>query len=123
MTVEDESTLQRSFASQIPGVTFGPTGAMYANPPGPGSYATYNRPVAYDNGSGDLTAAWVLTAVSWVSAPIILSIIGLVMANKAIEKGNPGGQSAKTFAIVSLIIQCAGVFCFCGFPLLGVLAR
>jgi hypothetical protein len=122
-TLEDTSTRQRFFANQMPGLIF-PQGApgmapgQWTQPPGPMPYAQYQRPLGMaDNGSGDLTASWVCSALSWVALPIVLSAVGLVMANKAEAKGNPSAQAARIFAMVSLALQIFGTCCAFG-PLL-----
>jgi hypothetical protein len=83
----------------------GPTpGAGYEQPPmGP---AQYPRGYGYDNGSSNLTGAFILFACGalfCVLAPILCSF-GLWQANLAIQKGNPSGGVARILNLVLLVL-------------------
>ena len=115
--VEDFNTGQRMKASAVPGLfegqtttatagpTMGPaTGTMYQNPPTPGT--VYNPGmVAGDNGQNDLTWAWIFGAASLLCCGP-LCIAGIMRANSAAAKGNPGANAAKIFNIVAAVIWC-----------------
>jgi hypothetical protein len=130
--LEDASTGDRRPASEIPGLYFGPTmsppqegpSQPYGNPyggtsPGPQQnpyqspyqnpyQSPYQQPYrGADNGSSEVTAAWVLGAIGIFFCPVFLSTIGIVLAINAKNKGNPSGQAAMIFCIVSLIVGLA----------------
>lgn len=73
----------------------------YTQPPG----SNYPRPgFAGDDGSGDLTKAWIFGAIGFICCPIIFSVLGIYFAAQAKNKGNPTGQTAMIFCIVSLVV-------------------
>ena len=72
----------------------------YTQPPG----SNYPRPgFAGDDGSSDLTKAWIFGAIGFICCPIIFSVLGIYFAAQAKNKGNPTGQTAMIFCIVSLV--------------------
>ncbi len=100
-----------------------PTESPFMRPPeasgNSAQHASYYRPgyVQGDIGASELSSSWVLsgiglgiTVVSCLCCPllnllvVILPIFGLVMANKALAKGNPSASGAKIFAIVVIVI-------------------
>ncbi|MBX3096296.1 MAG: hypothetical protein KF812_05485 [Fimbriimonadaceae bacterium] len=89
----------------------------YANPSGgqnpagqPGQvYNPYNNPyprqMQYggDDGSQDIKNSYMFSIIGFFCCgPAIIG--GIITANKAIQKGNPGGNTARTVAIVMLSI-------------------
>ena len=113
--LEDFNTGQRVQAGSVPGLfetsttataapNMGPAaGTMYSNPPTPGT--VYNQGMSTDNGSNDLTLAWVFGAVGLFCCGIVFSSLGIWKAGVAIQKGNPGGNAARIFCIVTLILN------------------
>lgn len=70
----------------------------------PPSYANYQRPQA-EGGQGELTAAWILGAVTFAFCCPVLPAVGLVMANKSISLGNTSANAARIFNLVVLILS------------------
>lgn len=122
--VEEEGSGIRMAASAVNGLVFPyqaqpqPMGG-YQQPPGaryeptsggPAMGSNYNRPMAGsygDDGKNDLIIAWVLFGfgVFFCLCGVILQPIAIVFANKAISKGNPGGNTARTLSIVFLVLS------------------
>ena len=121
---------QRLEASSVPGIVFPTTGVGpgYGQPgvgvsapgasgfgaPGMGAsgYAPYPHAQGMmygDNGQKDVTNAYIAAAVGFFCCPIIPFILGILSANKATEKGNPGGKTAKIVNIVLLCLQVLGL--------------
>jgi hypothetical protein len=111
-TMLEDSSGARIAASSVPGLVFGPPRMSSPNEPygspgagyGQGPQYPYGPQSRGDNGSGDVTAAWVLGSVGFCVCPIVISTIGIVMASRAKDKGHPSGQAAMIFCIVSLIV-------------------
>lgn len=131
--LENEITGERILAGRVPGFV-APGSPMTSGTPGygPGSPQTpYQEPASpyqapgqnwqspptpYSNyprgqytpttaaGSGELTGAWVLGAVNFLICCPVLPIIGLVMANKAMQLGHPGANAARVFNIVMIAL-------------------
>ena len=82
----------------------------WQQPPG---YSNYPRPgqMSPAAGQSELTASWILGAVTFAFCCPVLPIVGLTMANKAISMGNPTATSARTFNIVVLCLS-GGVYLF-----------
>ena len=112
--VEEEGSGSRLAAGAVNGLNFpaqsatpgaqAPTGSPYASP--------YSAPVGVqmqsgDDGKNDLIVAWVLGGVGafFCLCGLILQPIALIFANRAINKGNPGGNAVKIFNIVFLCIS------------------
>ncbi|MBX7131947.1 MAG: DUF4339 domain-containing protein [Fimbriimonadaceae bacterium] len=78
----------------------------WQQPPG---YSNYPRPGQGSPaaGQGELTASWILGAVTFAFCCPVLPIVGLVMANKAMTMGNPSANSARTFNIVVMCLSGA----------------
>lgn len=126
---------QQMQASQVPGIVFGqgagsapgygvPGGAPgygaattpggYGTPDmGASGYAPYPNSaggMAYgmDNGQKDVTTAYILAGVGFLCCPVIPFIFGILSANKALAKGNAGGNAARIVNIVLLVLQAVG---------------
>jgi hypothetical protein len=142
--LEDSRTAARIQASAVPGIMFGPDfrtatqggiGGVYGNPPGtapgapPGAYGYQQNPYAnpnanyprqpfgaQDDGSKDVTYAWIFGTIGLVTcSAIIFSSLGIYFANLAVRKGNPSGQAAMNFCIATLVLGtgcCAGLNMF-----------
>jgi len=108
--IEDDATGARMPARQIPGLPFAATSGSYVPPqanyqsPPPAGYPRVNAYVG-DDGAGDVKQAWIFGVLSLLCCPIVFGILGIVAANRAIAKGNPGGVSARTFCIVMTVIS------------------
>jgi hypothetical protein len=108
-TLEDSMTGQRFMALQVNGLNFpqapGPQSGGYV-PPNYGApqqgYQDYARPGAYggDDGSKDLTMAYVFAGLSFLCCPLVFGGLGIWKAIEAKNKGNPGGQTALIVVIV-----------------------
>jgi hypothetical protein len=127
--VEEEGSGIRMAASAINGLKFPHQAPPGPQQPAPGAYqqppagtyqppmggvpsgSPYNRPmgpqVIGDGGTNDLTLAWVLGAVGAVLCclGIFIQPFALMAANRAIAKGNPGGNAARIFCIVFLVLS------------------
>lgn len=106
-------------ASSVPGVIAqaAQTSNPYANPPATSNpyihtqaapTANYQRP-AYgvsDDGSADITKAWIFGSLAFVPCfcPLLFGILGIVFANNGRTKGHPKGQTALIFSIVGLVV-------------------
>ena len=103
--VDAQTTLEledgtQILASQVPGLL------PHAVPP-----MQVSAPYRPDDGATELTTAWICGAVGLlVCGPI--AIIGLVNANKAVIKGNAGGNAARIFNIVVLVLSGLGILCY-----------
>ncbi|MBX3096295.1 MAG: DUF4339 domain-containing protein [Fimbriimonadaceae bacterium] len=90
------------YQQQVPGQVYNP----YDNP--------YPRrsTVGGDDGSKELTAAYVWAGAGFLLSscclPMLCYIPAFINANHAIQKGNPGGQTAKTVVIVLLVLSLLG---------------
>jgi hypothetical protein len=120
--LEDESSGTRMVASSVEGLSF-PVVAQpqpappYSQPGQPTSYGGgqpyqqhYGRPVyTGDDGSKDVTTAWVLGGIWFLCGCFLLPLFGLLSANKAQQKGHPGANAAKIFNIVLLVLNVIGI--------------
>ena len=118
--VEAEDSGIRSAARAVNGLVFpvestGPAG------PGPGipqgspygspqssyqnSYARGNQTTYGDDGKQDVTIAWVFLVISFFTCCMFLQIPAIIFANKAVDKGNPGGPTVRTACFVVLGLQ------------------
>lgn len=95
----------RSPAASVPGIIAASAGNPYATP-APGPQTTYSGPVggAYDDGSGDVTKAWIFGALGIVCCGIILCPIGIYFGSQAVKKGNPSGRAAMIFSICTTVL-------------------
>ncbi len=126
--LEEEASGARIAASAVPELTFpipapgattGQAPGGGASPPtsGPASNpysAPYQRPgpggtYAGDYGNNDIVVSWVLGVVGLLCCGIILAPIGIVFANRAKEKGNPGSQAPLVFNIVVTVLSVLGI--------------
>jgi hypothetical protein len=129
--LEEEGSLRQMTASQLTGLYlpepayhqqpgYSPPGG-WNQPASPQPFTGYYRGpgTGADNGSSDLTVAWVCSGVSILMCltctpiAIPLPIIGLIFASRAASKGNPGATAAKVFSIVMLVLLVVAVFGGC----------
>lgn len=138
--LEEEASGARFAARSVPGLNFpvpvtptqapGPGAGPGAGPgpgqPGPGQpgYAGYYRPpggAVGDDGSRDITPAWVLFAVGLVSCcfvpyiTLVISGAGVFFANKAKQKGHPQGAVAFGLNVGVLILAILMTILVVGF--------
>lgn len=106
-----------------PGTSPGqPYGQQYGGSPyGNNPYNQPNQPSNYYRqmpqsypGNQDVTAAWICGALGLVCCPLV-SIAGIVLANRAKQMGNPNAQAPYIFSIV---VTCIGA-CIFLFGMLG----
>lgn len=124
--LEEEISRASVPASQLPGLVLpgagsapNPTSPYAQSPYAQNPYANYPRPgygtnpygAPADIGQSDLTVSWVMSALGLFVIPIIFPIVGIVMANRAKAKGNPGAQTALIFGWVVLALGCLGGCC------------
>jgi len=129
--LEDSRSGARTPASAVPGLQFAPPAGGgyqapgggyrppqggyqapqggYQAPGGPQFGTNYPRQQMGDNGSGDITQAWVFAVLSLFCCGLIFGILGLNAAKRAEQKGNPGAQAAKIANIVCLSIWALAV--------------
>lgn len=92
----------RPAAPQPPAPTYQPTVDISGRNPYAGSPGSQ---MMGDDGKNDLILAWVFGAIGAVTCCFLLEPIGLVFANRAMNKGNPGANAARIFNIVFLVIS------------------
>lgn len=115
--LEEEGTGARYAAQVIPGLNF-PAPVNYAQgpgtppPPGP-AYTGYYRPPgghSGDDGSRDITPAWVLFGVGVLSCclspflAIALGGVGVYYANQGRQKGHPQGGTVFSLNVALLTL-------------------
>lgn len=113
--LEDETAGTRVMASSVEGLVFPIAAAPNYQQP-PANYAGgqpyqphYARPVyTGDDGSKDVTTAWVLGALTILCGCFLFPIFGLLSANKAKQKGHPGANAARIFNIVMICLSVLG---------------
>lgn len=100
-TLETEDGAQVR-AGSVPGVIAEVTNQPPIESP---RYAAYPRPntIPGDDGAREVTASWIWGVVGFICC-MPLAIVGLVTANRAIEKGNSGGNAPRIFNIVVLAL-------------------
>jgi hypothetical protein len=133
--VEEEGSGIRMAAAAVNGLKFptAPTQGPYAPGPAAGQYrpqegagqmgSNYNRPMAGnygDNGQGDVTAAWICFGIGVFCFGIILEPMAIYYGNRAISKGNDGGNLPKILAIIFLVLNILGIIAYVA--LIGVAA-
>jgi len=107
--LEDEASGARVAASSVPGLNF------QVQPPQPGdaSFAGgqpyqqhYARPggVMGDNGSGDITQAWIFAVLSLFCCAPITAWLAFNAAKRAEQKGNPNAKGPRILATVGLVL-------------------
>lgn len=130
--LEDEATLARVAASALPGLTF-PQATMTAEPPriptqGPAPFesnpyaapSNYYRAMPSDyEGAKDVTNAWICLVVAILCMPL-LSIAGIVLANKAKKAGNPQATAPFIANIVYTCLWAAGCVFYGLFVMLAI---
>jgi hypothetical protein len=97
-----------------PGYSPGPYGGPGGNLPQTG----YTRPGAVmgDDGSKDVTQAWLFGVLGLFCCGIVLGFLGLNAAKRAEDKGHPGAKAAKIMNYVTLGLWAVGlVFRMVGF--------
>ena len=121
--VEEEASGARSAARAVPGLNFPleaaqpgpqaggiPQGSPYAQAPGTANYPRQGNYAGGDDGKQDVTMAWVMGVLGFFCC-FLFSIYGIVCANKAKAKGNPGGQTALIAVSIMLALNiCIVVF-------------
>jgi len=104
--LEEETSGVRMAASAVQGLNF-PLQNTTQFASGQPYQQHYNRPGAVygDDGSKDVKNAWIY-AILGLFCCLFLYIPGILAANKAIEKGNPGGVAARNanFVCIALTI-------------------
>lgn len=128
--IEDASTRAQTPATAFPGLTL--PGAAEAAPTAPGSTTQdWNTPptagspyprggyVSPTAGQGEMTAAWILGAVTFLFCCPVLPGLGLYFANRAMALGNPNAQAPRIFNIVVLVLSC---LVYVGYALFFVIA-
>lgn len=136
--LEEVATGRRAVAAAIPGLAVPavtvaePNQSPFAPPSAyqpAQTYVGYQRgnPPSTDTGQGDLTLSWIFGSLGLVFCisgglcsicalvSIGFPIAGIIFANRAAAKGNPGARAARTFSIVGLVIQAIGVVFALGF--------
>jgi hypothetical protein len=103
-TLRDVATGQSMPASSLPGL-FPPVGGAYSAPP---SYANYPRGFAGDDSSKDVQTAWIYAVLGILCCPIIFSVLGIITAKRAIDKGNRNGQGPLILSWVGIGLMVAG---------------
>ena len=110
--LEEAETGRRLLSTEVPGLVLvqsapEPPSAPFQSPYGePQQGSPYPRgyPYGQDNGQGDLTKSFVFSALGFLCCPVVFSVLGIIFANKAKEKGHPQSQTAFVLAIVSLVV-------------------
>lgn len=118
--LEDEASGTRTVARAVNGLEFPPDFTAPGNPnvapqgspyqqgtPYQQGYPRAGQPVG-DTGQNDLTLAWVFGVLGLFFC-CILDIPAIIFANRAYEKGNPGGNAVRIFCFVVLGIQVVGI--------------
>lgn len=121
--LEDEASGTRMAASAVGGLNFpapqaapqpGPVSGPVSNPSSAAPGAPYTRPQTagtYDDGSKDVTMAWVFTVLGLVVCCLffIFEPLALVFANRAAGKGHPGTTAPKVVSILILVLYILAV--------------
>ena len=117
--LEDVATAQRAFASQVSGLTFAPSVANMAPPPvseapgplaGPGPGSPYESPPGYyprqgvagDGGKTLIMWSWICSGVGIICCPIILCLVGIVLAVVAATQGSKKYIAPLIFGVCAL---------------------
>ena len=118
--IEEEDSGIRSAARAVNGLVFPvesgpvsgpgpsiPQGSPYGGPQSSyqNSYARGNQANLGDDGKQDVTLAWVFLVISFFTCCMFLQIPAIIFANKAVDKGNPGGPTVRTICFVVLGLQ------------------
>ncbi len=89
---------------ETPSNPYGPVSNPYQNPPSP-SGSNYPRQTAnYDDGSADLTKAWIFGVVGFFCC-VALTFVGIYFAVQAKKKGNSGAQAALVVNVILVSIS------------------
>lgn len=95
---------QGPYAQQQPQNPYGPQQGNWSAPPGSSPYPRQGAPMYAADAQGDITKSFVFGAIGLICCPIVFSVIGIVFALKAKEKGHPTAQAALIFCIVTLVL-------------------
>ena len=134
--VEEEASGIRSAARAVNGLNFPlpvqppggsvgpgavPTGSVYSQ--GVTSSSNYVRPnessSGGDDGKNDVTVAWVCAILGFFCC-VLVQIPAIIFANKAIEKGNEGGNVARIVSFIFLGIHLIGIIAYVALVVLAV---
>jgi len=118
--LENAATGSRTSANMVAGIIFPTAAAAAANPvqtafPGTGGTASGQYSQAPSNyprndysdpnaGKTELIISFVMSAIGLLCCPCIFSVVGIVLGNMAMKKGNPNGKTAMILGIVSLVL-------------------
>jgi hypothetical protein len=117
--LENAATGSRTSANMVAGIVFPTAAAAAANPMQPvhpgtggttGQYSqapsNYPRNDFSDPNAGktELIISFVMSAIGLLCCPCIFSVVGIVLGNMAMKKGNPNGKVAMILGIVSLVL-------------------
>jgi hypothetical protein len=81
--------------------TGGTTSGQYSQAPSNYPRNDYSDPNA---GKTELIISFVMSAIGLLCCPCIFSVVGIVLGNMAMKKGNPNGKTAMILGIVSLVL-------------------
>lgn len=100
--IEDAATGVRMVATSVPGLVFPQQQPYHNYPRDTGAWPG-------DDGSKDLTQAWIFGALGLVLGSccclfMVFPIMGIISANKAEQKGNRQANGARIFNIVVLVL-------------------
>lgn len=116
--LESAQDASRVPASNVPGIIAVAQSNPYAGQAQPTAFTTYQRPTGGytggDDGQSDINKAWIFTALGFVCGCFPLSIAGIIFANNAKQKGNPGAQAPFIASIIVLVLNVFGGFFWFG---------
>lgn len=95
---------ENPYAQQQAQNPYGPQQGNWSAPPGGSPYPRQGAPMYAADAQGDITKAFVFGAIGLICCPIVFSVLGIVFALKAKEKGHPTAQAALIFCIVTLVL-------------------
>jgi hypothetical protein len=104
--VENEITGERMNASSVPGWQPAPPPAFSTLLGAPPQTDSSQIP---SDGSGQVTASWVLSGLSFLALPIIPAIGALVLAHRAVRRGTQFAGAARAFSIIAIVLQCIAI--------------
>lgn len=91
------------YTQQQPQNPYGQPQGNWSTPPGTSPYPRQGSPYAADAQS-DITKAFIFGALGLICCPVVFSVLGIVNALRAKEKGHPTAQTALIFCIVTGIV-------------------
>jgi hypothetical protein len=136
--LEDSMSGRLMHASSVPGIQLLAQQQPQAPFPPPGQapgqpYAGYYRGGVADNGQNDLTLSYVFGSLGLIGCfgnffcglcgviGLVFPILGVVYANKAQQKGNPGAGGARVLAWVGIALQVLAILGFFFVIMLGAM--